>query len=201
MALEDIINRIINDAKKNAADIESEARAKAYSIMDEVKAKAKSAKANALAEAKDEAKKEEKRVVSLARLEARNTVLSQKRAVMDDVFNEALKQLKSLPDDKYCDLIKKMILRAVTEGDEELILSSVDKKKVGNNFINEINVALKTQGKKGELVFSKETRDIEGGFILKKGKVEFNNSFSALIEMVRESLEPKIAGILFKPKE
>lgn len=193
MALENIINRIIDDAKKKADEIKGEARVEADRIADKARKKAKSLKGDILAETEDEAKKEEKRILSLARLEAKNMVLAQKRAVINDVFDEALKKLKSLTDEEYRDLIKKMLLKVGIEDSEELIVSSDDRKRINNEFLKEINKALKSQGRKGELRFSDEKREIEGGFILKKGKVEFNNSFSALVEVVREDLEPKIA--------
>ena len=201
MALEDIVNRVVGDAKKTADEIRDKARTEVAQATAEAKKKAESVKANVLAEAKAEAKREEKRVLSLARLEARNIVLSQKRTVIDAVFDEVIEKLKSFSDNEYRDLIKRMILKVASEGDEELILSSIDKKRVGNDFVDEVNAVLKAQGKKGELALSKETREIEGGFILKKGKVELNNSFSALTEMARENLEPKIIGILFESKE
>ncbi len=201
MALEDIVNRVVGDAKKTADEIRDKARTEVAQATAEAKKKAESVKANVLAEAKAEAKREEKRVLSLARLEARNIVLSQKRTVIDAVFDEVIEKLKSFSDNEYRDLIKRMILKVASEGDEELILSSIDKKRVGNGFVDEVNAVLKAQGKKGELALSKETREIEGGFILKKGKVELNNSFSALTEMARENLEPKIIGILFESKE
>jgi len=197
MALENIINRILDDAKKKADEIKGEARVEADRIADEARKKAKSLKDNILAEAEAEAKKEEKRILSLARLEAKNMVLAQKRAVINAVFDEVLKKLKSLTDDEYRDLIKKMLLKVGIEEGEELIVSPDDRKRINNDFLKEINKALRSQGKKGELRFSDEEREIEGGFILKKGKVEFNNSFSVLVEAVREDLEPKIAENLF----
>ncbi|HDP70201.1 MAG TPA: V-type ATP synthase subunit E [Actinobacteria bacterium] len=197
MALEDIVNRVVGDAKKTADEIRDKARTEADQEMAEAKKKAESIKAGILTEVKAEAKREEKRILSLARLEARNVVLAQKRALIDGVFDEALEKLKLLTDEKYRRLLKKMLLKDEVEGDEELILSSEDRKKVGNGFIKELNSSLKTQGKKSDIKLSRETRDLGGGFVFKKGKVELNNSFFAMIETVREELETKIIDGLF----
>ncbi|MDI6800028.1 MAG: V-type ATP synthase subunit E [Actinomycetota bacterium] len=197
MALEDIINRIINDAKEVADDIRAEAKAEAERIRAAAKAEAEAKKSAMIVGAKAEAERESKRLLSLARLEAKNAVLAKKRSMIDSVFTGALSKIQSLSKGEYEDLIKKMVLGVSLGGDEELILSSPDREKLGEGFIKDINTALKGQGKKAELKLSKESRETRGGFILKSGKIETNSTFPVIVEMLRESLEPKIIGILF----
>lgn len=197
MALEDIINRIINDAKEAADDIRAEAKAEVERIRVGAKAEAEAKKSAMIAEAKVEAERESKRLLSLARLDARNAVLAKKRSMIDSVFTGALSKLQSLSKGEYEGLIEKVILRASLGGDEELIFSSSDGEKLGEGFVKGINAALRGRGKRAELKLSKESRETQGGFILKSGKIETNNTFPVLVEMLRESLEPKIIGILF----
>ncbi len=197
MALEDIINRILSDAKKAADDIKAEATAEADKIKNEAKVEADAKKAALIAEAKTEAERESKRLLSLARLEAKNAVLAKKRSMIDSVFAGALSKVQSLPKEEYEGLVKKMILASSLEGDEEIILSPSDKDKMGEGFVKDVNAALKTKGNKAELKLSKESRKTDGGFILKSGKIEINSTFPVLIEMLRESIEPRVIGVLF----
>ncbi|HAW60063.1 MAG TPA: V-type ATP synthase subunit E, partial [Actinobacteria bacterium] len=105
MAFEDILNRILDDAKKKAREVEDEAKAEAQRIVEDAKKKAESIKAKLLEEAKSRTQEEGKRMLSLARLEARYLVLARKRAALDAAFEEALKRLTSLPDGEYGKLV------------------------------------------------------------------------------------------------
>ena len=44
---------------------------------------------------------------------------------------------------------------------------------------------------------SDETRDIEGGFVVKNGDIEYNYSFKSIITVEREDILQLAAGILF----
>jgi V/A-type H+-transporting ATPase subunit E len=68
---------------------------------------------------------------------------------------------------------------------------------LGPGFIAGINTQLKARGIKGELKLSDEARGISGGFILKKGDIEVNNTFEALIRMTRDELEAEVVKVLF----
>ena len=71
-------------------------------------------------------------------------------------------------------------------------------KRIDKVFIQKINKMLLKKGKKGALKFSEEKRDIPGGgFILKKGRIEKNNSFEIYLSSLRRDLESEISRILF----
>jgi len=195
MAFEDILNRILDDAKKKAREVEDEAKAEAQRIVEDAKKKAESIKAKLLEEAKSRTQEEGKRMLSLARLEARNLVLAQKRAALDAAFEEALKRLTSLPDGEYGKLVEKMLLEAVVTGEEEVIVSPSDRERL-ETILDEVNADLRKKGRKGKLKLSQETRDLNGGFVLRSDGVEINNSFSAILDSLREELEPDLLKIL-----
>ena len=48
------------------------------------------------------------------------------------------------------------------------------------------------------LTLSDETVDIEGGCILRRGKISYNASLEKLLSNAREELTAEVAGILFK---
>jgi len=196
MGIENITERIISDAQEKAAEIRSGSDKESATIRDDAKKKAESIKSQIIADAKSQAEEEKRRFLAFARLEARNSVLAEKQKVIGEVFDKASKELQSLPDREYEDLIKKLLIKATTTGDEEIIFSSRDRKRITDKLVANVNAALKADGKKGNLKISQETREIEGGFILKAEGVEINNSFSSLLNLLREELEYKLLEIL-----
>jgi len=196
MGIENITERIISDAQAKAAEIESGSDNESAKIRDEAGKKAESIKSQIIADAKSQAGEEKRRILAFARLEARNSVLAEKQKVIGQIFDNASKELQSLPDREYEDLIKKLLIKATVTGEEEIIFSSRDKKRISDKMVSDVNAALKADGKKGNLKISQETREIEGGFILKAEGVEINNSFSSLLNLLREELEYKLLEIL-----
>ncbi len=197
MPIEKILERIKSDAQKEASHIRDEAKAKADEILESARKEAESIKSKILATAQAQAEEEKKRILSLARLESRNSILSQKQDAVASALKGALDKLLSLPSKEYQELLKKMIVNAVTTGEEEIILSPHDRKRITNNFVEEVNSILVRQGRRGNLKLSAEARDIKGGFVLRSDKIEANNSFPALLETLREEIEPQILRILF----
>jgi V/A-type H+-transporting ATPase subunit E len=68
---------------------------------------------------------------------------------------------------------------------------------VGGAFVEGLNRELVKAGKRGEVKLSSDTRDISGGFILRRGRAETNGSFDTLLAMLRDEIETEIAEILF----
>ena len=64
-------------------------------------------------------------------------------------------------------------------------------------FIDELNKTLQQREYQRILKFPMKTRDISGGFILKSGDIELNNSFEAIIRMHRDDIEPEVIKTLF----
>ena len=47
------------------------------------------------------------------------------------------------------------------------------------------------------LTLSQETREMDGGLILREGNVEINCAFETQLRLLRESMAAEVAGILF----
>ncbi|MDP3013707.1 MAG: V-type ATP synthase subunit E family protein, partial [Candidatus Subteraquimicrobiales bacterium] len=176
MPLEKITERILSDARKRASEIESAAQVRAKELLDETALEAEKSKTQFLTNAQKEAEEEKKRALALARLEARGLVLKAKQQAVEVAFAGALKKLLALPDEKYQELMKKMLLETA-EGNEEVIVSSKDRKQLNDEFLKQVNSELVKAGKIGKLTLSAETRNFQGGFILRSGGVEINNTF------------------------
>lgn len=196
MPLEKITERILQNGRGKAAAIKREAEAKAQEIIAEAQKRADSQSKEKFSAATRQATEERKRILALAQLEARNDILRAKREVIEEAFRGVLERLCSLSEVGYWELLKKTLVE-IAGGGEEIILSSSDHKRIPREFLNQINELLIKNGKRGSLKLSRETRNIRGGFILKAGGVEINNSFESLVDSIREEIELEVVGILF----
>lgn len=198
MGIENITERILSDAREKASEIENEANKKAVGILEEAEQKAESLKSKIILASETDGKEEKRRILAFARLEARNSILAEKQKAVDLVFQKALSKLLSLPDKEYSDLIKRLLLKTVSTGEEEVIFSPKDKKRISKELVEIVNETLKADGRKGALKISDDTREIEGGFILRSKGIEVNNSFSSMLALLREESEFQILQMLIK---
>lgn len=193
-----IIRRIMDDAQAKAESIKVEALDKAKAVESDARQKAARKQDQILEQARKMADEQKSRIVGVAQLETRKSLLAGKQEVIGVVFQKALNELINLDDKTYLSIIRALLLDIVETGSENVICSVRDKKRIPDEFWKEVNEALVSRGKKGELKPSKETRDIQGGFILQAEGIEMNCSFESLLEMKRDELEPEVAELLFK---
>ena len=195
-------------AEKLRQKIIADAEAEAGKIIDEGRAEAGKVKADADAEvarigsefgqkAKAQAAEYIRRQISLRELEARKSVLTEKGNLIDEVFAKALEELRRRDRGGGYALTRELLLGAIEVGDEEIILSPDDRSAIGGSFVEGLNKELLKAGKRGEVKISQDTRDINGGFILRRGRVDTNGSFDTLLAVLRDEIETEIAGILF----
>lgn len=195
MALEDIIKKIEADAEGEVNRIKAAAEATGEEILDQAKKEAEDKRRALLKKGEDDAERVRKRILQIADLDARKIILTAKRQVISDVFDRASKKL--LEAENYRDMFYKMLLSGVETGEEEVVISAYDRKRIDQGLINSVNAELKKKGKKGKLVLAKDDAHTTGGFILRRGKVEMDSSFSSLIKSQRDNLEIHVAEIMF----
>jgi len=194
MAIEAIIRKILGDARKEADAIRSKASGQAEGILAEARARAELLKADIGEKAGGRARQEEERMRISAVIDAKKQVLAEKQKAISAVFSAALEEIKGMDKAGYQDIIGKMLSSA--DGDEEVIIPSSEK-RIDAAFIEKIN---KTYfKKKAGFRLSVEKREMPGGgFILKKERVEKNNSFAVILNSLRPVIERQLAEMLFK---
>lgn len=190
--------RILSDDREKANAIESEAREKAQEILDSAKLKAQSILEETKVKAEKDGKDKKDRIIARAHLDARNSILSAKQDTIDRVLKLAAEKVVSMNVEEYSSFVEKLLISSVETGDEEVIFSDKDKGKVNSSVIEKVNEVLVSQGKKGQLKISSETRDISSGLILKRGGLEINCSIESRIRILRDSLEADLANLLFE---
>jgi V/A-type H+-transporting ATPase subunit E len=190
-------NKIISDAEAEARRIVEEGESEAAGIKAEAESQAREIASEFAEKAQARADEYIRRQISLRELEARKAVLAEKGALIDDVFAKALEELRERDRKRGYTITRKLLLSAVETGDEEIILSPEDKRHMEASFIKALNAELVKAGKRGEVTIAGETRDIKGGFVLRRGRAETNASFDTLLAMLRDDIEIEIADTLF----
>ena len=194
---EKLRQKIVTDAEAEAGRIIEEGRAEVGKIKAEADAEVAGIASEFSRKAKAQAEEYIRRQVSLRELEARKAVLTEKGGLIDEIFAKALEELRARDRKGGYALTRELLLGAIEVGDEEIILSSEDRSAVGGTFAEDLNKELVKAGKRGEVKISSDTRDISGGFILRRGRAETNGSFGTLLAMLRDEIETEIAQILF----
>jgi V/A-type H+-transporting ATPase subunit E len=197
VSLEAIVDKILKDARDQTSRIEGESRAKIQSIQSECEETVRALQETSSKRAERLAEDQRRRLLSMAELDIRKEVLALKQEMIGTAFERAISKLLEQGEESYSTLLKKLILDADLEGDEELILNQKDRERIGDVLIRELNEAFSKTGKKRELRLSREIRPIKGGVILRRGRKEVNCSLESIIYSKRDSLEATVARILF----
>lgn len=197
MPIEDIKEKIISEANINAQKIINNAKDKEREIIEKAEKDAENIKEKILNQIKKEIAISKEKIITEANLEARKNILSTKQEIMNKVFNQALNKIIELDDIKYQNFIKKIILNNVEKGNETIFISSKDKKRINNIFIQKINQELIKNGKEGNLSLSDTFLDIKGGIVIGSGNIRKNSSLELIFEKIREELEGEISKNLF----
>ncbi len=194
---EKIIRQIREDTQQQVDALVSEANKTADRIIADAEEKAAGRKEQLIEKAEKEAAEQKRRILGVAQLEARKELLTAKQELIEKAFRESLQNLANLEEDKYFELIKKMLLVYAQGTNEEVIFSTADRARVPSGFLDAVNKELAEEGKKGKISLSEEERELQGGFILKSEGLEINCSFSSLLNMQRDELETEVASLLF----
>lgn len=136
------------------------------------------------------------RARSAAALLKRKSVLTEKQKLIGETIASAKASLCALPDDQYFEVILKMAQKFTLAGQNgEILFSARDQKRLPAGFEATLNAAVAAKGAK--LAVSKETRKLDGGFVLSYGGIEENCSFTAMFDSARETLQDKVHELLF----
>ena len=136
-----------------------------------------------------------KRGQSAADLKKRGSILAEKQKLIGDTIEKAKAELKGMDTDAYFDMILKLAVKSAQNGKGELLFSAKDLARVPEGFEDRLNAALKD--KDAALHISKDTRDIDAGFVLTYGGIEENCSINAIFDSAHELLQDKVQEILF----
>ena len=190
--LDKIIGRIRADAMAEIDTIRAEGDAKvaevkaAYEVQAQNLLEAEAQKSRQAAQALCD------RSVRSDAMDKSKAILAAKQACIDEAFELAAKKLRALPCEEYIAVLASLAA-ASGVGDEEIILSAADAAAIGVQVVEKAN-ALKSGA---TFALSAQTRELEGGLILKRGDVEVNCAFATQLRLLRQTMAADVAAILF----
>ena len=190
-----VVDKILANAKAEAQKIKKQTDASEAAEQAKLNEQLNEYKKQTEVLAKKAGEDEESHIMAAARMDIAKQLLTEKRKILDEVFEQARQQLQNLPEQDYRGLCTKLMLEAVETGDEEVIVDKKDN-RINQDFIDQVNRQLSSKGK-GELKLSEQKQDIGAGFILRRGKIKTNVSLDVLLEQARKELEIDLAKELF----
>ncbi len=191
--IDKITDQITSDAQNEANAILAQAKESEQRILADYHDLADKTASQMLEAAQKRAVEREARMRSVAELEGRKKILGVKQELIDQTFDKALAALLALPEAEYEKLLGDLVAKASETGKEELIFSRKDREKYGAAVVAAVNKELDGT----ELTLSQETREIEGGVILKNGQIEINCALETQVRMLKDQLALEIAQVLF----
>ena len=190
--IEKITQRIASDAQAEIDRILGDARDEAARITANYRAQA-DAEAQELADKNERAAAEqEERLISAAQMKASRLQLAAKQEMVEKAYIQALDKLCAMPKEQYVDVLAKLLVEASSNGKEEAVFSKEDREQVGKAAVEKAN---QLSGK--QILLSEETQPIRGGFILKDKNVEVNCTFETLVRLQKAETAGAVVKTLF----
>lgn len=180
-----IIDKIMAMADKEIKKIETKTNAEIEEIQKIAKDKANKERERIDFLVIDEKEKVKSKEVSGAELDGKIKVLNEKQSILKEIIELAHKKLESLPDAEYSKVIGVMLEKLDENVGKEVIFSAKDQDRV------------KSVVKEKGFTLLDETRDIDGGFIVKNKSVEYNYTFTSIMAVEEEQIKQVIAEIVF----
>lgn len=193
--LDNIIAKIEQDCAGECDKILEDARQQAEQLIATAKQQAEQRRQQTLAAAQDSFAMERELAMSKAEHQRKQTVLAAKSRLMDEALDGALQELKQLPDDRYVDLVRRLILKHARAGHGVLRFSKKDLDRLPEHFEADINQQLQDQGR--SVSIDPEPMDIDGGFVIQYAAIEQNCRFEALIGALRDPLRDELHQLMF----
>ena len=191
--LEKIVKQIKDEAGNAAGEKIAAAEESANRLLEEARARGEEMRLSLAKQSAEEAENALSSANSGASLQKRRMILGAKQRIIGEMIRDAQSSLNGLPDDRYFSIILIMAEKFSLPQDGEMLFSKRDLGRLPADFQARVNKVLKD----GSLGISKDTRNIEGGFILAYGGIEENCSFEALFDAARETLQDKVHELLF----
>ena len=219
--LSKITDKILDEARRDAAAKLAQADAECKRISEEYAEKAKNITAMANSAAKNEASQIALRTRSTEKTIRKNTMLELQSEMIDHAFDVAKKEIRELEGEERLEFLSGLLCAALWAeydaekqrselyGEEEeqdrervyeILLEKRDREKLGEALLG--NFKRRIVGKDmGDLPnrvrLSKDTANIDGGLVLRCGNIEINSSIESIFSYLRPKLQAEVAKILF----
>jgi vacuolar-type H+-ATPase subunit E/Vma4 len=198
MALEDIIDRIKEDAADAVSRIKKETDEGINQIIEECDDECDVIEKQAREEGEKLASEERSRIIIQANLTGKKEQLAGRTGLVNEAFAKVREGMYS-DLETYRRFLVGRIFEATGDGSEKVIFSSGDHDRFGEDLqaiVAEVNQKLFDENRKGELVLTNEKGDFEAGFVLRRGRARTIMTLDTVVNDLRDRYEPDVGRIL-----
>jgi len=192
-----ITERIAAEAREEIVALQAETAEKCKVIKEEYNVKAQEEYWRLIGEGTKGCEIQVKRLAGTAEMEAKKSMLAMKQEAIAHIFDLSVKELCSLPEDRYVDFLSKQAAKAAVTGLEELVFNAKDKDSCAKAVTKAANELLKKRGLLPKLTISDSTGSFRGGLMVKQGDIEVNCTVEKLVELSKGELASQLAELLF----
>ena len=193
--IEIITEAIALDAEKKAAEIIETAKKEAEAILNNAKEECRIFSEEQKAVREKAEKIEDGRTASQKEQVLKLRILKEKQEIIESVLAKAKDKLLNKSDSDYTGLLLSMIEKSALGEKGEVLLNKKDKSRVSVDFIERADEIAKKKG--GRLTMSNEEVDIDGGLVLRYGRIEINSSIESVFDENREHLVDVVNKVLW----
>lgn len=198
MGIEQIITRIVDEAREETTRIRDEYAQKVKALESSWDEEKKIRQEALEEELRTIETREMDRQVITEKLEARKSILAIKRELVDQAYNAAKEEFLKISDKEYLPIMVNIVISSALTGDETILLSKKDHKSIGKELVKKANEKAKELGLNGCFELGDPCEDIEGGIVLKSDSVEIRRTVNELVLEVREKTEGSVMKALFE---
>lgn len=199
--IDNLKERLLNDARAKASAIEKEAETKVDDMVKGAEQKAQVLGENNKNKAEKDGRAKYERMISRAQLDIRNRSLEAKQQAIEKVLGLAVEKINSMNQEEYSNFMEVLLKNSIETGEEEVEFSLKDKARISQSLVDRVNDSLSAMGKKGMLKLSVEAAKIPSGFLLRRGGLEINCSIESILKVLREDLEGELSRLLFESQK
>lgn len=188
MSVNNIIEKILDDAKVQESDILEKANKEAEKIIEVKEAEIASMLQNNKTKATEEGNNKKERLIQNAYLQVRNNKLKAKQEVISNVFEKALNNLNNISEADFVDYLKNTVSNINLNEDGCILINSNMYKHITSINVKDFN---------SNIVDCQIDDSIDNGFIIKVNNVYYNYTFKSVLESLKLELTSEVNRELF----
>ncbi len=186
---ERLVERILADARDQAAAIVNSAERKAAERTAAAEAWAKEQTDLGRVSAEQEGEELIRRRKTVAALEVKKLCLKHKRICIDKAFSRALEKLCALPEADCRKWIEQTLQAQADEGDVVILAEGCP---VSDDYVKGLPVYAERR-----LKGVRRSNDFSGGMVLSGSRFDKSLTYESLLAESRQALETEVSGLLF----
>jgi len=186
MAIEKLLARIEEDARREIDEIIKAAEDEAKRIIEGAREEGKKEAEKITKKGKKEAERARDRIISAAKREARMMITNAKEEVIQQCLEIIREKMASMPSKEYKKIVEDMVKDAIKEGGDYVLFYS---RKEDKKIAEKLNIDV-----------GDDIMNAIGGVVLKAkdGSKEIDLTFDFLLERKKEEIRIMIAEKLFE---